>query len=80
VREQVSAIFLFEEELPVNDSFSILYAGQTSDDWQGKQRSLDRERARVASRASGAVRDTAQAQNASSDRVPAADSVAPPAP
>jgi hypothetical protein len=76
VREQVSAIFLFEEELPVNDSFSILYAGQTSDDWQGKQRSLDRERARVASRASGGVRDTAQARDASSDRVPAADGAA----
>jgi hypothetical protein len=79
VREQVSAIYLFEEDLPVNDSFSILYAGQTSDDWQGKQRSLDRERARVASRASGGVRDTAQgrtarADSASGERVPAADS------
>ncbi len=58
VREQVSAIFLFEEDLPVNDSFSILYAGQTSDDWQVKQRSLDRERARVALRARGEVRDS----------------------
>jgi hypothetical protein len=80
VREQVSAIYLFEEDLPVNDSFSILYAGQTSEDWQGKQRTLDRERARVASRAGGSVRDTAQrraarADTASSDRVPAADSV-----
>ena len=27
VREQVSAIFLFEEDLPVNDSFTISYAG-----------------------------------------------------
>jgi hypothetical protein len=78
VREQVSAIYLFEEDLPVNDSFSILYAGQTSGDWQGKQRALDRERARVASRASSSVRDTvpgrmAQADSASGDRVPAAD-------
>ncbi len=33
VREQVSAIYLFEEDLPVNDSFIVLYAGQASDDW-----------------------------------------------
>jgi hypothetical protein len=58
VREQVSAIYLFEEDLPVNDSFTVLYAGQPSDDWQGKQRSLDRERARVASRERGSIRDT----------------------
>jgi hypothetical protein len=80
VREQVSAIYLFEEDLPVDDSFSILYAGQTSDDWQRKQRSLDRERARVSSRARGGVRDTAQqgaarADSASGARVPAADGV-----
>ena len=61
VREQVSGIYLFEEDLPVNDSFTVLYAGQSSDDWQGKQRSLDRERARVASRERGSVRDTTQA-------------------
>ena len=60
VREQVSAIYLFEEDLPVNDSFTVLYAGQSSDDWQGKQRMLDSERARVASRerASTSARDT----------------------
>ncbi len=55
VREQVSAIYLFEEDLPVNDSFSVLYGGQTSADWQGKQRVLDRERARVALREQGAA-------------------------
>ena len=27
VREQVSAIYLFEEDLPVNDSFIVLYGG-----------------------------------------------------
>jgi hypothetical protein len=64
VREQVSGIYLFEEDLPVNDSFTVLYAGQASDDWQGKQRSLDRERARVASRERGSVRDTTQAAGA----------------
>jgi hypothetical protein len=50
VREQVSAIFLFEEEMPVNDSFRFNYGGIDSDDWQNKQRELDRERARVAAR------------------------------
>ena len=70
VREQVSGIYLFEEDLPVEDSFSILYTGQRSDDWQAKQRTLDRERARVALRARGGVRDTMP-----EDAVPA-DSVA----
>ena len=50
VRQQVSGIFLFEQDLPVTDSFVVLYAGQPSDDWQGKQRILERERARVALR------------------------------
>jgi hypothetical protein len=58
VREQVSGIYLFEENLPVDDSFTISYSGLTSDDWQGKQRDLDQERARVAARARAAVRDT----------------------
>ncbi len=49
VREQVSAIYLFEEDLPVNDSFTITYAGLPSEDWQNKQPVLDRERARVRS-------------------------------
>jgi hypothetical protein len=58
VRDQVSAVYLFEEDLPVNDSFTVLYGGQTSDDWQGKQRVLDRERARVALRARSAADTT----------------------
>ena len=58
VREQVSGIYLFEEDLPVNDSFTVMYGGQASDDWQGKQRALDRERARVALRQRADVRDT----------------------
>ncbi|MGH7528101.1 MAG: hypothetical protein ACREMX_15510 [Gemmatimonadales bacterium] len=50
VREQVSAIYVYEEEIPVEHSFSLAYNGLRSDDWQGKQRALDRERARVAAR------------------------------
>jgi hypothetical protein len=53
VREQVSGIYLYEEDLPVNDSFTISYAGQTSDAWQRTQPVLDRERARVALRERG---------------------------
>ncbi len=63
VREQVTAIFLFEEDLPVNDSFSISYAGQVSEDWQRRQQLLDRERARVASRARTTNRDTTVADS-----------------
>jgi hypothetical protein len=50
VREQVSAIYIFEELLPVNDDFNFGYQGQLSEDWQGKQPLLDRERARVSAR------------------------------
>jgi len=58
VREQVTAIYLFEEDLPVTDSFTISYAGLSSDDWQRRQPVLDRERARIASRARTARQDT----------------------
>ncbi len=61
VRQQVSAIYLFEEDLPVNDSFTVVYAGQTSEDWQNKQQTLDRERARVALRARSEGRDSTAA-------------------
>ena len=64
VREQVSAIYLFEEDLPVNDSFVVLYGGRSSDDWQGKQRVLDRERSRVALRERSDVRDSTPTDSA----------------
>ena len=63
VREQVSGIYLFEENLPVDDSFTISYGGLTSGDWQGKQRDLDQERARVTARARAAVRDSTRADS-----------------
>jgi hypothetical protein len=50
VREQMSAIFLFDELLPVTDDFSFSYQGRDSEPWQNKQGILDRERARVAAR------------------------------
>jgi hypothetical protein len=58
VREQASAIYLFEEEIPVNDSFSLSYGPLVSEDWETKQPLLDRERARVASRMRSETRDT----------------------
>jgi len=57
-REQASAIYLFEEDIPVNDSFSLSYGALSSEDWQTKQSIIDRERARVAARARGERRDT----------------------
>jgi len=58
VREQASAIYLFEEDIPVDASFTVSYGNLTSEDWQNKQTILDRERARVAARARGERRDT----------------------
>ena len=51
LREQASAIYLFEEDLPVDDSFSLSYGTLVSEDWQTKQPLIDRERARVSARA-----------------------------
>jgi hypothetical protein len=58
VREQASALYLFEEEIPVDDSFTISYGSMTSDDWDRKQPILDRERARVSARSRTEPRDT----------------------
>ena len=61
VRDQVSAIYLFEEQMPVTDDFSISYAGLNSESWTRKQPTLERERARVASRARAGRPDSAPA-------------------
>jgi hypothetical protein len=58
VREQASALYLFEETIPVDDSFTLSYGSLSSGDWEGKQPILDRERARVAARSRGERRDT----------------------
>ena len=50
VRDQMSAIYIFDELLPVNDAFTFSYQGRVSEDWQNRQRLLDRERGRVAAR------------------------------
>jgi hypothetical protein len=51
VREQVSAIFVFDELLPVTDDFNFAYQGRVSESWGNKQRRLARARGRVAARA-----------------------------
>ena len=53
VRQQASAIYVFEQDLPVEDSFTMSYGNLISEDWQGKQAALERERARVEARARG---------------------------
>ena len=58
VREQASAIYLFEQDIPVNDSFTLQYGGLLSEEWRNKQPLLDRERARVSARARSQTRDT----------------------
>ena len=58
VRDQASAIYVFEESIPVDDSFTLSYGSLTSGDWQDKQSTLERERARVAARAREQPRDT----------------------
>jgi hypothetical protein len=60
LREQASAIYLFEEDLPVDDSFSLSYGALISDDWQTKQPLIDRERARVSARARSGRPDSAR--------------------
>lgn len=60
VRDQVSAIYLYEEDIPVDDSFSLNYAALTSDDWQSKEQLLNRERARVSARSRGERPDSAR--------------------
>jgi hypothetical protein len=60
VRDQASAIYVFEESIPVDDSFTLSYGALTSEDWQNKQSTLERERARVAARAREQPRDTSK--------------------
>ena len=61
VREQVSAIYVFDELLPVTDAFTFSYQGQVSEDWRNRQRLLDRERGRVAARSRVTLPDSGAA-------------------
>lgn len=57
-RDQVSAIYLFEEDIPVNDSFSFSYGDLVSEDWRIRQAVLERERSRVSARSRSERPDT----------------------
>jgi hypothetical protein len=50
VREQASAIYLFEQPIPVFEPFSVLYLTSVSNQWNDILRRVDRERVRVQSR------------------------------
>lgn len=50
VRQQASALYLFEEKVPVTESFQVSYGALTSDDWGNRLVQLERERGRVAAR------------------------------
>jgi hypothetical protein len=50
VRQQASAIYLFEQPIPVFEPFSVLYQTSVSNGWSEILRRVDRERVRVQSR------------------------------
>jgi hypothetical protein len=60
VRDQASALYVFEESIPVDDSFTLSYGELTSSDWETKQSTLGRERARVSAKARQQPRDTSR--------------------
>jgi hypothetical protein len=60
VRDQASAIYVFEESIPVEDSFTLAYGALISSDWDTKESTLGRERARVSAKAREQPRDTSQ--------------------
>jgi hypothetical protein len=63
VREQAIAIYLYDQDIPVSDSFTLSYGTLTSANWQSKQSTLNRERARVSARSRGEARDTTKQQH-----------------
>src|SRR5690606_23397932 len=55
LRQPATAIYLYEEQLPIAEPFTLTYGGVTSQDWERKLNTLERERARIGSRV---ARDT----------------------
>ncbi len=49
-RGQVTGILLYDDVIPVDESFTLTYDTLTSGDWQAKLPLLERERARVSTR------------------------------
>ena len=55
IRQPATAIYLYDEQLPIAEPFTVTYGGVTSQDWERKLNTLERERARIGSRV---ARDT----------------------
>ena len=55
LRQPATAIYLYEEQLPIAEPFTVTYGPVTSNEWQRKLATLERERARIGSRV---ARDT----------------------
>ncbi len=60
VRQQRTAFYLFEEEIPVFEPFSIQYYAASSEDWGRRLPVIDRERQRVSLRAAKASAEAQQ--------------------
>jgi hypothetical protein len=56
LRQQAVALYLFDEGISLRESLTVSYQGASSDAWDRAVRLLDRERARVMSRAQAAER------------------------
>ena len=53
VGTQAMGLFLFDDELPVMEPFSLEYLDATSNDWERRLTRFDRERGRILSRTGG---------------------------
>ncbi|HXE58872.1 MAG TPA: hypothetical protein VNK43_12795 [Gemmatimonadales bacterium] len=51
LRQRASAIYVFEQEIPVYERFEVTYGVRATQDWGDKLSLIERERARVAGRA-----------------------------
>ena len=58
VRQQATAIYIFEEAIAVYEPITLSYAGATTDGWKDVLQVIERERARVAGRARREGNDT----------------------
>lgn len=67
VRQQASAIYLFEQPIPVFEPFSVFYQTSVSNGWNDILRRVDRERVRVQSRWQSERGDSTKADSTSAN-------------
>lgn len=58
LRQPATALYLYEDQLPIAEPFTVSYGAITSHEWERKLATLERERARIGSRVERAPRDT----------------------